>query len=339
MVGLTRLQRVTAYRIILVTISLALIVTACLEDPDRTHPLDPLGENFLDEGGIAVQVTNFYPPRSGLVNIKVTVSPGIFTGDTDAEGRFVLPGLPGGTYTVEIEKPGYASLDTLVEVTAGDMSELELPLAGLPTFTNFEVNSLHISRWFPPPEELFSLEVLAEVADKDGVADIDSIWVVIDDLDFAELLLVQVEPGKYVHSIQSAGLPARLPALLGQQIQLMAKDRSGVSNSSLSKSLIRVINETPLAIDPRELALIDDPQPTFTWEPITLEFPYTFRIDVVRIDQNIQSTVQTIKGISSSSTTFTAPEHLLSGEYFWTVSIVDEFGNRSRSREAGFRIR
>ncbi|MFK7846207.1 MAG: carboxypeptidase-like regulatory domain-containing protein, partial [Rhodothermales bacterium] len=287
---------------------------------------------------IAVQVTNFYPPRAGLEDIRVNVTPGFMSGRTDNAGFFVTPGLPGGSYDIEVTRDGYATLDTTVQVSAGQTTELSLPLPGLPTFQRFELSSLHVSRWFPPPEELFSLEIEAELADHDGLADIDSLWVSIDDFAFSQLLFVEVAPGMYRHSIPSGDLPVGLTALLGQEVQLEAKDRSGAFNVSGPKSVIRVINETPIALDPLELMFVGSARPTFTWEPLALDFPFTFRLDVVRIDQNIQSTILTIEDIPSSNDMIEAPTSIAPGDYFWTVSVVDEFGNRSRSREAGFRI-
>ena len=150
--------------------------------------------------------------------------------------------------------------------------------------------------------------------------------------------MVQVEPGKFVHTIPASRLPAGLDALLGHALSLRAIDRSGFENTSSATTIIRVIDETPLALSPDDLSLLDNDQPIFEWAPVVLPYPYTFRIDVVRVDQNVQSTVQVIEDIPSTETMHVASEAIPTGRYFWTVSVVDEFGNRSRSREAGFRI-
>ena len=71
-----------------------------------------------------MQVTNFYPPRSGLAEITISVSPGAITGSTDQEGMFVSTGLEEGMYEINVEKQGYAAVDTLVEVNAGEVTTL-----------------------------------------------------------------------------------------------------------------------------------------------------------------------------------------------------------------------
>ena len=43
-------------------------------------------------------------------------------------------------------------------------------------------------------------------------------------------------------------------------------------------------------------------------------------------------------GIDPSVTSLSVATELAPGDYFWTLWVVDSFGNRSRSREAGFRV-
>lgn len=282
-------------------------------------------------------MTNFYSPRSGLAEINVNLSPGAISGTTDGSGMFVSD-LEEGMYALSLDKNGYATVDTLVEIVAGEIANLEVPLPGLPTFTGFQVSSLHVSRWFPQPTELYSIEMQATVEDRDGVADIDSLWVVIDNFDFREAVLFQAEPGRYVHSVPASGLSVSFSALLGHEIRLMASDRSGAVSASPARNLVRVIEETPLAVSPDELEIVAEAAPAFTWSPLDLAYPFTYRVDIVQVNENIQSTVQTIQPVPSTDTSAVATAPLSTGEYFWTVSVVDEFGNRSRSREAGFRV-
>jgi len=61
-------------------------------------------------------------------------------------------------------------------------------------------------------------------------------------------------------------------------------------------------------------------------------------VDVVREETNIQVSVESHENIPSLQTSIRVANPLTPGDYFWTVSVVDAFGNRSRSKEAGFRI-
>ena len=317
---------------------LTCLLSGCLEDPTRDHPLDPLGDNFVDEGNAALRVTNFYAPRAGLRDISVSISPAGVSGVTDEEGLFITPSLPGGSYNVIINEPGYALVDTVLQVTSGETTELEVALPGLPTFEKVSLNSVHLSRWFPPPTERFSIEMRAQVNDKDGVLDIDSLWLSIPALDFAEHVFVQVEPGLYFHSVSSELLPVSIESVIGQEVRVIAKDRSGIENKSDPVTIFRVIDDTPIALEPDNLEVQPDSLPVFSWAQIDLAYPFSFQVDVVRINQNVETIVQTIGNIPASQLSVQASIPFPTGDYYWVVSIVDEFGNRSRSREAGFRI-
>ncbi len=314
-----------------------LTLSGCFEGAPRNNPLDPRGENFQDEGGLTVQVTTFYAPQAGLEGVTVQTDPGNFAGPTDASGSVFIPDLASGTYTLTASLPGYATQTTRVDVTAGEFSTVAISLPGLPTFSNIDINTVHISRWWPPPQELFRLDIQADLTDSDGLADIEEVWLEIPAFDFRVDLSTQTTPGRFGRLIQGDSLPTTLPALLGRDIFLYARDRTNSINQSDKQALFRVIETSPLAVSPRDLSLLDTTAPALSWEAAAISFPFTYKVDVVRVDNNIQNVVRSIPNIPSDSTSFQL-NTLAAGEYFWTVSIVDEFGNTSRSREAGFRI-
>ena len=105
------------------------------------------------------------------------------------------------------------------------------------------------------------------------------------------------------------------------------------------KLVDRIIEQTPVPAAPQGLEPVADPRPTLTWEPAALPFPFTYRVDVVQVfDANIHTVLHTVEAIPSSATTLRVPAPLGRGTYYWTLSVVDAFGNRSRSKEAGFLV-
>lgn len=314
-----------------------LTLAGCFDGAPRNNPLDPRGENFDDAGGLTVQVTTFYAPQEGLGGVTVETDPGNFSGQTDNTGAVFIPDLASGTYTIKAARAGYATQMATIDVTAGEFATVSLALPGLPEFLDVAINTIHISRWWPPPQELFRLNLQVEMGDRDGLADIDEVWFEIPALDYRADLSAQTTPGSFGRLIQGDSLPATLPALLGQEMFLYASDRTGAINVSEKQAIFRVIESSPLAVSPRDLSLLDTSAPILAWEAIAINYPFTYMVDVVRVDNNIQNLVRSIPDIPSDSTSLQL-DALAAGEYFWTVSIVDNFGNTSRSREAGFRI-
>ena len=317
---------------------LALFLWGCFDGASRTNPLDPRGADFEGVGAVSGRVTGFYPPFPGLDGVEVRIEPGPVTTLTRNGGEFGVDRLPEGEYILTASRPGYASVVDTCTVRVGETVEVEIRLDGLPTVDRFEIHSVHISRWWPPPQELFRLEVTADVGDPDGLSDIDRVWIEVPAVGLVDTLVAGAAPGRYLTILQEDTLPVGVESLLGHDHVLFVRDRAGVVTASEARQIARLIMPTPVALTPTSLALLSDPSPVFTWEPLRMAFPYAYRLDIVRVDENIQTVVETIENLPPDTESIRAPDPLAAGEYFWTISIVDEFGNRSRSREAGFRI-
>jgi len=317
---------------------LALLLGGCLDGASRTNPLDPRGEDFEGVGAVSGRVTGFYPPFAGLDGVEVRIEPGPVTATTRDGGAFGVDQLPEGEYILTASRAGYATVVDTCTVRVGETAQVELRLDGLPAVDRLEIQSVHISRWWPPPQELFRLEVTAEVGDPDGLSDIERVWIEVPAVGLVDTLVASAVPGRYLTILQESTLPVGVESLLGHDHLLFVRDRAGVVTASGARQIARLIAPTPVALTPTSLALLADAAPLFTWEPLLLVFPYTYRLDIVRVDENIQTVVEIIENLPPAAKSFKAPNALAAGEYFWTISVVDEFGNRSHSREAGFRI-
>ena len=314
-----------------------LFVAGCFDGAPRRHPLDPQGENFMDAGGLSVQVTSFYPPQSGLSDATVRVSPGSFISQTDQDGRVFIPDLSTGTYTVTVEKDNFEARTQSINIVNGATGELTIALPALPIFVNIDATTQHISRWWPPPEEQYQLSINIIMEDNDGISDIESVAVEIPELGFTKNLTAQNEPGHYALVILENELSVSVASLLGRAIILSAQDRAGTTNVTSGLNLVRVIDQSPLAVAPQSLEVLSTTSPQLSWEAVSLNFPFSYRVEIVRVDDNVQNLIWSMRDISSDSLSVTTAP-LPTGQYFWTVSVADEFGNLSRSREAGFRI-
>lgn len=316
-----------------------LLLAGCLGDLERNNPLDPLAPNFEDEGGVRGQVTSFYPPFQGLFDVEVRLTPGPYLAQTDPQGQFALADVPAGRYRIEASREGYAAVTDSVTVTPGVAAEATLRLDGLPTAAEVVLTTGHLSRWWPLPQDLFSMDVAVRVDDPDGLGDVDSVWIELPEMGFSRLLQPTPEPGRFTLTLAEGDLPmGRVHALLGRPFVLALHDRAGYRQRTPPALLARVIDQTPVARDPEGLVTLPDPAPDLHWESILLPFPFTYRVEIVRVEANIQTLVQVFPGIDPGTTRLKVPVSLASGSYFWTVSVVDEFGNWSRSKEAGFLI-
>lgn len=330
---------------LLIALAAALGVAAgvgCGEAP-RDNPLDPLSEDFRDEGRVEGQITGLYPPFPGRPDIRVRLVPVGEAGRpelatrTDADGRFALNDVPTGPYAVVAEREGFREASDTVTVAPGAMAETTIRLDALPVVTEQSLRTVHIVRWVPD-DPVFQLEVEVTAEDPDRPEDVDGAALVVPELGFAAEL-TETSAGRFAATLDAAALPAPgIEALLGQTLRIEVHDASGNASLGPPTSLVRIIELSPQTLSPQWPDQVA-PTPTLVWRPAQLPFAFTYRVDVVLVDAaGIPNLIESRHGIDPSVTSVVVETELEPGDYFWTVWVVDAFGNRSRSREAGFRV-
>jgi hypothetical protein len=327
---------------LIVVLAVLLGGPGCLDNAPRDNPLDPLSGAYRDEGAVAGRVTRFYSPYPGLAGARVRLVPAPesplpeLVATTDAEGRFLLSGVRAGSYAVLAERPGFAGDADTVTVRAGALSEIEVRLDALPVVTAQSLRSVRISRWWPT-EDLLRLEVEVDVEDPDGPGDVDRVWLSLAELSYADTLHATQTPGRFAGTIPAGQLPGgQIHTLVGRAFRVRVRDHAGRISEGAPLTLIRMIDQVPLPVSPQGFETVSTPRPLMVWEPQALPFPFTYRVSVVRVDPDVQTTVLVVGALAPSATSLMAPQDLPPGSYFWTVSVVDGYGNSSRSKEAGF---
>lgn len=310
---------------------------SCLGDAERNNPLDPKSNNFENVGSVSGETLTFYSPFTSIANVEIRLQPGTFLTQTNSGGQFSFEKVPSGKYQISATKEGYASVADSIILTLGETQVRQFHLDALPVISAFEVKTVHISRWFPQ-NDLFLLDVTVQVDDPDGVNDVRVAYLGIPEISFSDTLSVAQEPGTFRKNIVESSIPGRnIQNLLGLPIFLNVQDKAGFATISQPKFIARIIERTPVYESPFDDSL-DVGNPVLTWNPTSLPFRFTYRADIFRIDQGIVNQVESISNINSGDSSVQVTQSLSPGDYFWTISVVDEFGNSSRSKEAAFFI-
>ena len=322
-------------------------LAGCLGEAPHDNPLDPESESYRDAGAVIGVVTGIYPPFAGRAGARVHLVPLGRAGEervvrTAADGTFRVDALPAGRYEVRAEGDGLQGATDTVEVAAGATAEVRFALDALPIVTAPVVRTVHIENW-PPLSPVFQIEVSAEATDPDRVADVDSVFLVADGAAAGgrsvRLPLAETTPGRFTATVDASRLPGgRVQSLLGRTLTVQATDRSGGTGVSAPFSLVRVVEQTPLTFRPQVPGeAIGANPPTLEWRPSDLPFAFTYRVELfVQDGAGVLTRIFTQSGLPSTQTALTLPAALASGNYSWTVWTVDEAGNGSRSRPAGF---
>ena len=327
----------------------AWLVAGCLGDAERGNPLDPLSDNFRDAGGIVGVVSRMSAPSEGIPGARVTLTPATggpalvsVAGD---DGRFTFQAVPTGSYVAIAEQAGYSADTAAVDVAAGRVSpEVTLLLNALPRITAQSVRSERINRHFPEPETFSQIVIEATVVEPDGAADLVAVDFVIPDFDNPETLLfreslfaVPNSANLFRRVILETALPVSIQDLLGRNLFIEARDRSGAIARGTDTHVVRIVEAIPATTFPQTLSDSVSVPFTLDWEPLMLPYAFTWRVELFFVPSpGLEQPLPPVTGIPSSQTDLTVTSTLPEGNYAWRVSAVDEFGDLARSREAAF---
>ncbi len=316
------------------TITLLLLLTGCWDDAKHLNPLDPLAPDFVDAGAINGIVSDrAFNPLDG---VSVSLVPGGRTTITSAIGEFDFQLLPPGQYSITVSRPDLALTIDTATVALAKSTVRNFSLNILPTVAALYVQTTHVSRWWPQ-DDLYRLDVTAMVSDGDGLVDISDVMLSIPFLNLEVPLQPTTEPGSFAISLAETDLNgASLHELSGRDLHASVSDQFGSATQSDPTFISRIIDFVPETISPSGSQSVPGGSPLLSWQSADLPYAGTYQIDVFRVDDNVATNVYSMSDIPASQLTVQVSETFEIGQYYWTVSVVDEYGNRSRSKESGF---
>jgi hypothetical protein len=307
----------------------------CISDVPHDNPLDPLSANPLSGATLSGRVVVKNQSSVGIAGAVVSVIPGSMIAVTDSLGNFAFQNLTTEIQSVVVHKANFMTDTETVSLNRGQSRQLTIQLNAIPTVPSVRIVTRKIDQWWPNP--IYSATVIASVDDLNGVIDLDSVWVSVDSLKFG--MSYSVSNKNFNAVIDASQLPSNtLEWLIGKQFFVRARDKNNAIGISSPGYAPRIIENEATPIYP---ALLDTAaaSPEFSWTPPTATFPYTYTITVVRIDAGTQTVIWTQPGIGSYLRAFQYADVLQAGNYFWTIAIVDEYGDIAQSKQSSFVVK
>jgi hypothetical protein len=279
-------------------------------------------------------VLSFYQPYAGISGVLVTIQPSGIASVTNSAGAFFISGVPAGSVRVIASRSGYLTDTVDTKAVVGSESKVDIHMDALPVVGACQVVTRKIDQWWP--HAVYSAVVSGTVTDPDGLGDIAGATLQVDTMKLAMTYVPDQQ--LYQASIDAANLPqGSLEWLVGKSLTVTARDRIGATTVGKSFSVTRIIQDAPIPISPTALDTAAA-SPQLVWAQPTLQFPYSYKLELFRLDQGLPSLLWSVSNVSASFSSFQYPNSLPSGLFFWTISVVDEFGNLSRSKEGSFLV-
>jgi hypothetical protein len=309
----------------------------CVSDVPHDNPLDPQSPKYSSDASIKGRVVLKNYPLTGISGVVVRTESNDYATVTDSLGYFSFNKVPQGNYTLIFSRVRFVADTIRIAVEAGKTSEVAATMNALPTISKMSVLTRRIARYFP--STLYYAAFSATVSDTNGIGDLDSVWLVIDTLQFP--MTYSVTAKEFQYTLYTNEIPSNnLQTLIGKPLTIKARDFGSAYGTSSPFYISRIIEEEPKPTYPTSLTTTDTTTltPECMWNELKASFTFTYTITMMRVDDGGNKTV--------IWTQTNIPSYLLSyqhsfalpsqGLYAWTIAVVDEFGNYSTSKEATF---
>lgn len=299
----------------------------------RENPLDPENpdNNFSTISGV---VRTVKVPNQPIEGVQVFWEKEKILVQTDADGTFRIEGISPESGMLFFEKEGY-SRDSL-EVIWNDTRFVTITkqLNSTPKFLTGSMISIVENRF--DDIQVYSILVRTFITDDEG--DVDSVFIQNSQID-VNTPLSNVTPVFFQHEFQIDQLNlTSIDDAIGREFDVVAKDALGKEFVINQISVKRIIKDNIVNNTPSNNEIIPSDSLEFNWTRFTpgYSFNYWLQIYTNTVDPDL---VWERNNISSDDIMLDIESTLSPGDYFWVLWVVDNFGNRARSRPLTFRIR
>jgi len=324
-------------------LSLAAVVSFSCNAP-RDNPLDPNGpkSDLVQIKPNLVQITGtvqtISAPLTGISDVSVYWHPGEVVVQTDASGNFAIKNIKPINGLLIFMKDGYTA-DT-VAVNWNNESQIILPIVNLnkePTLDSYSIYSevADQSGQSNPVGQMADLVFKVKINDIDN--DIDSVYVENSMLNFTGGLELQgkLYQGKFTTTKLNVN---NLDEVVGYSFNFKVINTFKRTFFVGSGQVARVIKNGVNIISPNNDSLALSLPVTLSWNQYENGFPFTYKVEIFNATNPLP--VFTQDNIPPNQTSLVLDTtSVVSGDYFWAVSVVDKFLDSYKSLPGRFQIK
>ena len=320
------------------------LLSGC-EDAPRDNPMDPSSPEYSSTASVTGHVY-LLDINSGLASAKIHSVENGMSVLSDGNGYFSFQYLSVGPQTLVFTKDNFVSDTQRIVLQSRTSTNVTFSVNGAPYVVSQNILTRKIDQYYPSPQ--YFVDIAALVTDPNGIIDVDSVWFAVDTLLFP--MGYSVSTKQFQTTLYKYDLPTNtIQWLVNKPLKIRSKDRRNAVNLSTSFYVSRIIENTAIPTYPttNPLTQIQDTTgitPIFQWTPPDVTFNYSYTLLLSRVESEIRTVVWTYSQLNSSDVHVQYPgnnssDTLTAGEYVWTISVVDDFGNYSNSKEASFIVR
>jgi hypothetical protein len=319
----------------------ALMLISGCKDATRDNPLDPSSPQYINTASVKGRVL-VLNQNSGIISASISSLQDSVSVSSDADGNYSFNNLSVGTQTLVCTKGNFVPDTQQIVLQSRTTKEVTFELNGAPYVLSQNILTRKIDQYYPSTQ--YFVDVTASVSDPNGITDVDSVWFTVDTL--LSIPMDYSPPTKQFQiTINKYDIPTNtIQWIVNKPLRIRSKDHENAVNLSTPFYVSRIIENTATPTYPTINTTTSQKDttgstPLFQWSApdVTFNYTYTLTLSFVLSD----NVVWTYTKLNSSYMQLQFPADssgliLSAGEYVWTISIVDDFGNYSRSKEAPF---
>ena len=321
----------------------ALMLISGCKDAPRDNPLDPSSPQYANTAPVKGRVL-LLNQNSGIVSASISSLQDGVSVSSDADGNYSFKNLTMGKQTLVCAKENFVPDTQQVVLQNLTTKEVVFELNGAPYVLAQNILTRKIDQYYPSPQ--YFVDVTASVTDPNGITDIDSVWFsVVDTLIFP--MTYSVSSRLFETTLYKYDLPTNTTQwLVNKPLRIRSKDIHNAINLSAPFYVSRIIENTATPTYPTFNTATSQKDttgstPLLQWSPPDVTFNYTYTLTLSLVVSDIRTVERTYTKLNSSSMQLqvladSSGLPLSAGDYVWTISVVDDFGNYSRSKEAPF---
>jgi len=318
-------------------------LVGCVGDVAHENPLDPESPSYSPATSLDGRLTVRDHPDIPVAGALVSDSSGSYACLSTSDGSFGFPSLPVSVSRLFVLKEGFEPETVSVSLAVGEHRTLPVALNALPSIESASVAVSRIAVWFPSTTYLAKFAAVA--ADLNGVTDIDSVWLLVDSLRFS--MTYSITSKNFELTLRDETFPGNsIQYLVGKPLFTIARDASSSTGTSEPFYVSRIIEEEPrpsypVSVPVQDTVTFAQTGLTFRWNEPIAGFPFSFIIVLARVDNpGVKTVIWTSANIPFYETSADYNGAALSpSSYSWTLTMIDEFGNSSISKEYEFVVR